>query len=116
VPRPTRTPAARSSVSRAIPDASFAFEPGQCATATSCRAKTSMSSSDRCTECAASTRPSSTPSDANNFGTEPWDARCTVSSPSDSATWISSSASRDRAAAATSTRASGDSVYAECGP
>src|SRR3990170_3837662 len=44
VPRPTRTPARRSSATGAIPQPSSAFDRGQCATATSWRARSAISS------------------------------------------------------------------------
>ena len=55
--RPGPRPGA-ARVTRATPAASLAFEPGQCATAAPRAASSSMSASDSCTACAASTRPS----------------------------------------------------------
>ena len=59
------------SATRATPAASFAFEPGQWATATSCRAKISRSESESWIACAASTRPSRLPVVSSMAGTEP---------------------------------------------
>ena len=64
MPTPTRSPAARSAASGAIPQPSSAFERGQCATATSCRASRSISSSSTFTQCAATMRSSSSPCSA----------------------------------------------------
>ena len=99
-----------------MPAASFAFEPGQWATATSWRARIAMSSSESWIACAASTRPPSEPVASSIAGTEPNSARTASSSPSASATWRCISAPRSRASAAVVTIASVGSVYAACGP
>lgn len=65
VPMPTRTPAANSLRSGAIPQPRTAFERGQCATATSCSASKVISSSSTWTQCAATTRSLNTPSSAS---------------------------------------------------
>jgi len=54
VPSPTRTPAARSSESGAIPQPRRAFDRGQWATGTSSRASSAISSSSTSTQCAQS--------------------------------------------------------------
>ena len=54
VPSPTRTPAARSSASGAMPQPSRAFERGQWATGTSRSASSAISSSSTSTQCAQS--------------------------------------------------------------
>ena len=61
----TRIPAARSSETGAMPQPSSAFERGQCATATSCAASSSISSASACTQCAASTCGPSSPASAS---------------------------------------------------
>ena len=57
----TRIPASRSAVSGATPQPRMPFERGQWATATSCAARISISSSSALTQCAAMTFASSSP-------------------------------------------------------
>ena len=116
MPNPTRTPARRSAVTRATPAASFAFDPGQCATAAPRDASSATSESDSCTPCAASTRPPSRPTASSSAGTDPYSARCTRSSSAASATWMCTSAPRALACSPIDASASGGSVYAACGP
>ena len=68
MPSPTRSPAARSAASGAMPQPSRAFERGQWTTATSCAASRPISSSSRWTQCAAVTRSESSPDGARARG------------------------------------------------
>ena len=63
-PRPTGTPAASMSGTRAIPAASRALDDGQCATPVPVRAKAAMSESFMWTQCAIHTSSPSQPVDS----------------------------------------------------
>ncbi|CAM5272655.1 hypothetical protein SALBM135S_04801 [Streptomyces alboniger] len=115
VPRPTVTPASRSSGTRAMPQPSFRFDTGQRATAVPARASVAISASVRSTACASSVPGPSTPSESSSStGRMPCCSVTIATSPAFSAACRWSRAPCSRASAAMSVSCSGPSVYAEC--
>ena len=96
-PSPTATPARSMSRTGAMPDASRAFEDGQCATPVPVAAYLSIAVSSRCTQCAIQTSLPSHPTDSRYcVGLMPNRSRQYASSSTVSEAWVCSRTSSER--------------------